>query len=270
MNAPKNSVLIIIGSMKSGTTSLFNYLIQHPSICPSVTKEPDFFSKKNDSNTTIDDYLNLWDYDESKHKIAIEASTSYTKYPFKQDVPKSIYQSGLSPRFIYCVRNPFDRILSQYQFVNNNPNWGNINITGDRTISISKYYMQLNQFRKYFKKEDILIVDFDEIALNPQSAVNKVFRFVELPIHSIDGSVIYNKTQIPSKYEKIIEKRFPWLLKIIPDPIIRKSRSLSNRVTKTKQLELSEEDRMTAFQLLKEDMKEFQNEYGFDVSKWGF
>ena len=34
---------IIIGAMKSGTTSLFHYLRQHPSLTPSYKKEVHFF-----------------------------------------------------------------------------------------------------------------------------------------------------------------------------------------------------------------------------------
>ena len=36
--------IIIIGSMKCGTSSLYNYLIEHPSICPCSIKEPEYFS----------------------------------------------------------------------------------------------------------------------------------------------------------------------------------------------------------------------------------
>lgn len=37
---------LIIGTMKGGTTSLFNYLAQHPQVCPCSNKEPDFFLTK--------------------------------------------------------------------------------------------------------------------------------------------------------------------------------------------------------------------------------
>ncbi len=36
---------IIIGAMKSGTTSLYNYLIQHPRIIAAQKKEVHFFDK---------------------------------------------------------------------------------------------------------------------------------------------------------------------------------------------------------------------------------
>ncbi|HBE53503.1 MAG TPA: sulfotransferase, partial [Cyanobacteria bacterium UBA11369] len=34
---------IIIGAQKSGTTSLYNYLIQHPQVVPARTKEVHYF-----------------------------------------------------------------------------------------------------------------------------------------------------------------------------------------------------------------------------------
>ena len=40
--------VIIGGTQKAGTTSLFRYLADHPSVCPSSIKEVDFFLKYND------------------------------------------------------------------------------------------------------------------------------------------------------------------------------------------------------------------------------
>ena len=33
---------LIIGAQKCGTTSLYNYLIQHPQVCAKITKELHF------------------------------------------------------------------------------------------------------------------------------------------------------------------------------------------------------------------------------------
>ena len=39
-----DSYILIIGAMKSGTTSLFATLAQHPQIAPAHPKEPGFFA----------------------------------------------------------------------------------------------------------------------------------------------------------------------------------------------------------------------------------
>ena len=36
-------VLLIVGSYRCGTTSLFDYLAAHPALRPSIIKEPGFF-----------------------------------------------------------------------------------------------------------------------------------------------------------------------------------------------------------------------------------
>lgn len=72
---------IILGAMKAGTTSLFNYLAQHPEISPCSTKEPFYFSHHYHKNPNK--YLSLWPKQDWEHKVLLEGSTSYTKYPSK-------------------------------------------------------------------------------------------------------------------------------------------------------------------------------------------
>src|SRR5688572_4882156 len=93
---------MIIGAMKSGTSSFYHYLIQHPQICPAKMKEPMFFTDYQLQKVSIDNYSDLWDFDSEKHKIALEASTGYTKYPFEPDVPRKISEYGIRPKMIYC------------------------------------------------------------------------------------------------------------------------------------------------------------------------
>ena len=61
---------IIIGAMKSGTTSLFHYLSQHPRIAACHEKEPDFFSNPENFAKGLDWYRNLWDWVAELHDIA--------------------------------------------------------------------------------------------------------------------------------------------------------------------------------------------------------
>lgn len=52
--------LFIIGSMKSGTSSLFAYLGNHPEIFTSPVKEPMHFSRKENWSKGNDKYLSLF------------------------------------------------------------------------------------------------------------------------------------------------------------------------------------------------------------------
>lgn len=82
--------LFIVGSAKSGTTTLFHHLSLHPRICISEEKEPNFFSYeslKNDNlyyqepvTDTLEKYQSLFNPRPDQDIIA-EASVSYLFYP---------------------------------------------------------------------------------------------------------------------------------------------------------------------------------------------
>ena len=87
---PQNAYAMIICSMKCGTSSLYNYLQGHPEICPAIDKEPEFFSENQGHGVQVDNYSDLWSFNDSVHKYALEASSGYTKYPSEPNVPKNI------------------------------------------------------------------------------------------------------------------------------------------------------------------------------------
>lgn len=110
--------IFIVGSMKSGTTSLFSYLEQHPQIAASRDKEPCFFSRSDIFAKGYNWYESLWDWNPASHKIAMEGSTSYTRIPTYSNAAEEIqrFQSrtNSSIKFIYIVRHPIERIESHY------------------------------------------------------------------------------------------------------------------------------------------------------------
>ncbi|MFB6374644.1 MAG: sulfotransferase domain-containing protein, partial [Bradymonadaceae bacterium] len=108
---------LIIGAMKSGTTSLFNYLSEHPEIAPCRMAEPHFFAKPLKWKKGLDWYRDLWDWEPVRHTVALEASTNYAKGFKFEGVPDRIAkaaESGLDFRFLYIMRHPVDRLVSQY------------------------------------------------------------------------------------------------------------------------------------------------------------
>ena len=88
---------LIIGAAKSGTSSLYMYLKQHPEIFMSTVKEPHFFSFDNESKMTkgpgdpiheaitdFNTYQALFDGVTDEKAIG-EASTSYLYRPEAAD-----------------------------------------------------------------------------------------------------------------------------------------------------------------------------------------
>ena len=52
----KKNFALIIGAMKSGTTSLFYYLTEHPEIAEAKDKEPHFFADDDKFAKGMDNY----------------------------------------------------------------------------------------------------------------------------------------------------------------------------------------------------------------------
>ncbi len=180
---------LIIGAMKSGTTSLFELLVQHPEIAGSRVKEPDFFVS-GDPARRWREYLALWDWDESRHRIALEASTQYTKYPWVPGVPERIAScSGASFKFIYMVRDPVARIASQVRH-GLFDGWGKSlddGMTPD-LLDFSRYAMQADRYMAHFPRHDLLILTLEELKASPEAVLKKVCRFLEVSDHSFVGA----------------------------------------------------------------------------------
>ena len=171
----------IIGAMKSGTTSLFEILSQHPQVCPSKIKEPDYFIKDRDESS-LEDYLSLWDWRNNSHSIALESSVAYSKEPFITGVPERICKAELGRyRFIYMLRNPVTRIESQVRhglFAG----WGDSLDSGipEDAINFSSYAMQLDKYLKFFPKDNIMLITLEEFKHGPNAVLSRICEFLEI------------------------------------------------------------------------------------------
>jgi hypothetical protein len=105
---------LIIGAMKCGTSSLFNYLAQHPEIAESRPKEIGFFDNDDHWARGRDWYEAAWRWDPAQHRVALEASTGYTKVPTMPNAAARIATYPAKFQFLYIMRNPLDRYESHY------------------------------------------------------------------------------------------------------------------------------------------------------------
>ncbi|MBZ8178758.1 sulfotransferase family protein [Oscillatoria salina] len=185
---------IIIGAMKSGTTSLYYYLNSHPEISMSRDKELNFFIAERNWQKGLNWYQSQF---RGNAKIYGEASPNYTKYPGWVGVPKRMYQVLPHAKLIYILRDPIERIISQYvhQYASGTENRSITEALADFEnnphnyyISRSRYYFQLKQYLEYYSLSQILVLTSEELANYPHKVLSTICRFLEVSddISSID------------------------------------------------------------------------------------
>jgi len=262
---------MLIGSMKCGTTSLYRWLGVHPKIATSVIKEPEFFSENQAHKIKAQSYNDLFDIVPGKTLYTLDASTGYAKFPFEPNPSKRIFEHNKNSKIIYIVRNPFNRILSHYRHLKTKSS--NVpNLTSNKLISYSNYYIQLEQYSKYFPMENILILDFENLKNNPREILKNVYNFLEIkdPIFPENYEVRNRTSEKPSLKQRKLNKKLKNFRHFIPFFLKRTLRQFLFNFPKKEIVVLSQSQKKIIYNELKTDMIKFASKYNFNVRKWGF
>jgi hypothetical protein len=205
MKTTPTPFIIIAGSEKCGTTSLYSYLRQLDNINPSLKKETDYFRK---DITTIDDYKCEFLLREVGGAY-LEASPGYLTC--SEITAPNIKRTLDHVKLVFLLRNPVDRFISSFNF-----HKSKFNLPTDMTLEdyfyacksfyqreknlqnndidnwyldvlgAGKYYERLAVFYKYFSPEDILLLKFDDLKNNPKQTTQDVMNFAQLNSEKLD------------------------------------------------------------------------------------
>ena len=216
---------ILLGSMKSGTSTLVEMLRLHPDISFSKPKEPQFFSDKNICwKNELEKYHS---YFHKEGMIYGEGSTNYTKYPrFKLNIWDDIFSYNKDMKFLYLIRNPVDRTVSHYmhsfQRGFTTSTLEDAVILKPELINTSRYFMQIIPYIRTFGRESVKILLFDDLVKDPKNMAKDVFSFLELrdfhfpedmqEFHfnkTIGSSKTHWKYDDPTGLKKLVKGRFP-------------------------------------------------------------
>jgi hypothetical protein len=208
--------LFVIGAAKSGTSSLHEYLKDHPDIFMSDEKEPNFFVDEEnffDNSDAITDkeesYLNLF---KSATGVSIigESSTNYTRRPRYHCHMEMIFRYTSDPRFIYIMRDPIERTISHYWFMVHR-GWEVRSIhdalrEDTYYLEVSNYAMQLEPYFKTFGPERILTVTTEALASNPIAMMQSIYESLGVdPSHRpANAGMRYNTTPHVVRQKRMI------------------------------------------------------------------
>jgi len=172
---------IIMGAMKSATSTLHAQLALQPGIFMSVPKEPNYFSD-DDQYARGEVWYNGLFANAEANDLCGESSTHYTKLP---DYPLTIERMAKRldrVKLIYVMRHPVDRLISHYMH-----QWSQNVIKCDINKAIDEYEeltayscyaMQLEPYIEEFGRENILFLFNESIRKNQQKELEKAAKFI--------------------------------------------------------------------------------------------
>jgi hypothetical protein len=185
----------IIGAAKAGTTSLHHYLDLHPQIQMSAVKEPNYFAGAPNGIPypvgrvdRLDEYERLFD---PAFEVRGEASPSYTSAPRRSGVPERIAELVPEAKFVYLVRDPIARTVSQYQMLvaagkeRKSLPEAIAGLDGADPHSFyltcqSFYARQLELYLRRFAQERVLVVDQTDLLAEREATLREVFSFLSV------------------------------------------------------------------------------------------
>lgn len=194
---------LIVGAMKSGTTTLYEDLRSDPRIVfPRGVKEPE--SLTGDEVLTPEGsraYAHLYRH-AAADQLCGDASTAYTKRPDVEGVPRrSLKLLGRELRVIYIVRDPIARTISHHYH-----EFARGGIVGPldeavhrypRLIDYSRYAYQLRPWLDTFGPGQVRVVHFESYVQDRLTVVHDLCRFLGLGAFSgiIEHDRAYNSQQ---------------------------------------------------------------------------
>lgn len=174
---------LIIGAQKTGTTTLWAHLRNHPQVFLSENKEPNFFVEELEWHRGREWYESLFDGASGATAVG-EASTLYTMFPTYAGVPERIASMIPDVKLIYVMRDPIARMQSLYG-LHLMAGWERRPISealvlDTRYADSSRYAMQIEQYLRYFRREQLHLLTSEDLEQRPSETIRGILDFLQV------------------------------------------------------------------------------------------
>jgi hypothetical protein len=220
---------IIIGAQRSGSTSLYNYLVKHPGVVPGLMKEMHYFDTH--FNKGISWYRSFFPLSSTaqklershQHKIITGESTPY--YLFYPHAPRRMQSTIPEIKLIVLLRNPVERAYSHYQHevklgledlpfgdaierekselpgetskIMKDENYHSFIHQNYSYLSRGIYIEQLEVWDKYFSMDNMLVLKSEDLFSKPGDVLDQACKFLGIKKHAFSEYQIHNSLPYP-------------------------------------------------------------------------
>lgn len=298
----------IFGATKSGTSSLYFYLKQHPDIFMSGVKEPHFFGFEPDQEvwevrngenqkngyvvTDFSEYQKLFEAG-AVAKARGEASVMYI---YLEGTAERIYAQIPDAKLVAVLRNPVERAYSAYLHrirEGDEPYESFMDALEAEPKRIAEgwaplyhyqnmgfYGEQLKRFYAQFPKEQLKVFLYEDLETEPERVIRDIYAFIGIdPAFKPNTKTRHNISGVPQS--KLIHQAHRFLKKphplkefgkaLLPGPLRgRVKRQLLSRL-ETQNLRkppLGPEAKARLINAYREDIGVLQELLGRDLSHW--
>ena len=196
---------MIAGCVRCGTTWLSSNLRMHPDVFIHKKKEAHFFSRDVNYQQGIPFYESQFADWSGQKRVVDVTPTCFSNAYVSFDIAARIHQHLPEIKLIVSLRNPMERIVSQYWHLrskfpkNQKYTFEEVVHRRPEFIQEGNYIDHFQHYLKYFSREQIHVVIFDDIEEQPEEVLESVYSYLDL--ESIACSpLVY--TRINSAYSK--------------------------------------------------------------------
>lgn len=229
---------VIIGAMKSGTSTLQAQLAAQPGIFMTTPKEPNFFSDDAVFARGPDWYSSLFAA-AGPEDLRGEASTHYTKLPTYPHTVARMADLLAAPKLIYVIRNPVERAVSHYIH-----DWSEGRTECDpatafqrhpELVAYSRYPMQLAPFIDRYGPDRIHLTSLEQLAADPDKELQRIGAHIGAPAPLVWDHAMAAKNVSASRF-----RHLPLHQLVVRNPVARALRrtlvpkDMRRRIRKTR------------------------------------
>lgn len=293
----------IVGAAKSGTTTLYYLLEQHPEVCTPAVKEPNYFSNIANEDDPVKpgsgpgDDSTVWtrglkQYHQlyrprKKHAVQLDASVSYL---YSTTAATHIADYDADSRIIIVLRDPVERAFSHYKHLLRD---GRETVSFEEAIDLETsrmakgwefswhltrmglYSEQIQRYLDCFPRDQLYIVTLEDIKKDLATVIDDITDFLGLTPFEYDlDQQERNASGVARSW--LLSRVVNWILgykatinKIIPPKVSHRALQLFRAVNiKKSDLEIPKPLREKLQARFEEDIRKTEQLTGRNLDAW--